>query len=100
MRDPNMQKKIKYAESLGALNPFGAVRLALPPGYSFLNDPKLHSLNLKDAKKLHRELGVAIRKHERAHSKFVRSLTKNSPFKQVLKGGVWSGAGNEIRGVK
>lgn len=89
----------KFAQSLGPLNPFGAVRITLPPEYSFIDDPRTHSLNLKNAKKLYRNLGTAIRQHEREQKKFVRNLIRSSPFKQILKGGIFPPR-SEIRGVK
>jgi len=81
----------KYAKPLGALNPFGAVRLTLPPGD--------HSLTLKQARALHRHLDWAIKAHERDYAKFVRRLTKTNPYRKLLRGGIFNPQ-PEIRGVK
>lgn len=89
----------KFAEPLGALTPFGAVRVFMPD--CTLSGPieRNFCLSQKDAKKLYRQLGSAIKKQEKDYAKFVRTLTKRSPFKQLLKGGKFSPS-PEIRGVK
>jgi hypothetical protein len=75
--------KKKFAESLGPLNPFGAIVISLPA--AILTQATNHSLTLRDAKKLRRELGWAISKHERDQKKFVRNLIKSNPWKKIFK---------------
>lgn len=89
----------RFAEPRHPLDPFGAVRLDLPPCPFFPTGSNSHSLRLKDAKKLHKNLGRAIREYEKGYTKLIRSLTKSSPFKRLLHGRKFSPA-PEIRGVK
>jgi hypothetical protein len=93
-------KTEKFARSLSLFNPFGEILISLPPSnYYFLDHPCESRLNLKDAKKLYRNLGTAIRQHEREQKKLVRNFIKTDPFKQLLNGGVFKSS-PEIRGVK
>lgn len=87
----------KLAKPLSALNPFGAVKISLPPSQIFQSALDERNLSLKTAKTLYRHLGWAIKAHERDFAKFVRGLTKTSPYRKILRGGKFP---SEIRGVK
>jgi len=77
----------KFAEPLGALNPFGAVCINRPD--EMLPIDSNFNFSLKDAKALYRQLGAAIRKHERSQSKLVRSILKSNPWKKILRPRKW-----------